>query len=210
MPGPTNMVAAGFFYTGEKDTVKCFSCKGTISDWKSGMLPDKEHQRRFPNCKLVNNREERNNPMFNSRATNLVNNQVTTLLSAQEHAPNQMGMSIPAPMSEALINNMDFRTSKQQLSRTRAQGPSPPKNLGMLREDVRLATFDTWSYEDMVPASRLGAAGFYYIPHEDQVKCFHCGLCIDKRWLADFPASTHQAPSGQQCPFVQTLQVRHV
>ena len=34
---------AGFFYTGVKDHVQCFFCGGTLSDWKKGLDPYKEH-----------------------------------------------------------------------------------------------------------------------------------------------------------------------
>ena len=199
-PVASNLAAAGFYFMGPDDTVKCFSCGGTICDWKQGMLPDNEHRKRYPDCDLVKNREVLNKPMLDPRATNLVHNQVMTLFSAQEQVPNQMGMS---------FINMNLRTSAEQRpGGTLPQSPPGPNNLGMLHEDVRLATFDAWPYENMVPASRLATAGFYYLPQDERVQCFFCALSIEKQWLAHFTASAHQAPSGQQCPFVQELKVR--
>lgn len=51
-PNPTQLAIAGFYYSGRGDKVICFSCKGEVSDWNTGMKPSEVHAQRFPNCLL--------------------------------------------------------------------------------------------------------------------------------------------------------------
>ncbi|XP_062985756.1 baculoviral IAP repeat-containing protein 1 isoform X2 [Elgaria multicarinata webbii] len=48
---PTILAKLGFFYTGKKDIVRCFSCGGSITDWEEGDDPWTEHAKFFPHCK---------------------------------------------------------------------------------------------------------------------------------------------------------------
>ncbi|KAJ8314476.1 hypothetical protein KUTeg_006626 [Tegillarca granosa] len=50
---PEMLAAAGFFYTGTCDNVKCFFCDGGIRNWQPGDDPWTEHARYFPNCYYV-------------------------------------------------------------------------------------------------------------------------------------------------------------
>ena len=49
---PTLLSKAGFFYTGDglTDKVTCFSCEGTVKDWREGAVPKQVHRARFPEC----------------------------------------------------------------------------------------------------------------------------------------------------------------
>ncbi|PIK61629.1 putative baculoviral IAP repeat-containing protein 7-A-like [Apostichopus japonicus] len=44
----SDMSSAGFCFTGVKDTVVCFSCKGVLSSWEAGHIPIKRHIKAFP------------------------------------------------------------------------------------------------------------------------------------------------------------------
>ncbi|KAH0628049.1 hypothetical protein JD844_008719 [Phrynosoma platyrhinos] len=46
----TSLAKAGFFYTGKKDIVQCFSCAGCLNDWKENDDPWEEHAKAFPHC----------------------------------------------------------------------------------------------------------------------------------------------------------------
>ncbi|GCB78372.1 hypothetical protein scyTo_0021191, partial [Scyliorhinus torazame] len=45
---PDLLVGAGFFYTGIKDKVQCFSCDGSLGNWEEDDDPWKEHSKWFP------------------------------------------------------------------------------------------------------------------------------------------------------------------
>ncbi len=47
---PNNLARAGFFYTGEGDSTKCFYCGGGLKNWESTDEPWTEHAKWFPKC----------------------------------------------------------------------------------------------------------------------------------------------------------------
>lgn len=47
------LIDAGFYFTGDRDTVKCFYCELTVSDWKTGDDPMEVHRTRSPQCQFV-------------------------------------------------------------------------------------------------------------------------------------------------------------
>ena len=47
------MAAAGFFYTGKDDIVRCFECNIEISKWMQGDNPMGDHQRWRGSCKFI-------------------------------------------------------------------------------------------------------------------------------------------------------------
>ncbi|EPY80890.1 baculoviral IAP repeat-containing protein 1 [Camelus ferus] len=46
---PRKLSAAGFVFTGKRDTVRCFSCGGCLGNWEEDDDPWKEHAKWFPN-----------------------------------------------------------------------------------------------------------------------------------------------------------------
>ena len=50
---PTRLAAAGFFYTGEDDKVRCFECKVEICQWREGDSPIGDHQRWQGSCRFL-------------------------------------------------------------------------------------------------------------------------------------------------------------
>ncbi|XP_075397259.1 baculoviral IAP repeat-containing protein 1 [Tenrec ecaudatus] len=50
---PSELSAAGFVFTGKKDTVQCFSCGGCLGNWEEGDDPWKEHAKWFPKCEFL-------------------------------------------------------------------------------------------------------------------------------------------------------------
>lgn len=50
---PESLAAAGFFFAGFGDNVKCFYCDGGLRNWEVGDDPWVEHARWFPKCPFV-------------------------------------------------------------------------------------------------------------------------------------------------------------
>ncbi|XP_069135899.1 baculoviral IAP repeat-containing protein 3-like [Argopecten irradians] len=50
---PDQLAAAGFFYTGVGDTVRCHYCDGGLREWEPEDDPWVEHARWFPFCRFV-------------------------------------------------------------------------------------------------------------------------------------------------------------
>ena len=57
---PADLASAGFFYTGNGDTVRCFYCDVGMREWKPSDTPWEEHAHWYPECMfLVTNKGER-------------------------------------------------------------------------------------------------------------------------------------------------------
>ncbi|XP_063819208.1 baculoviral IAP repeat-containing protein 7 [Pseudophryne corroboree] len=50
---PDLLARAGFFYTGNRDNVKCFHCDGGLRNWERGDDPWREHAKWFPRCEFL-------------------------------------------------------------------------------------------------------------------------------------------------------------
>ncbi|KAJ8026829.1 E3 ubiquitin-protein ligase XIAP [Holothuria leucospilota] len=49
----SQLAEAGFFYEGDSDAVRCFSCNGQVSQWEGRTTPIDEHRKLFSNCEFV-------------------------------------------------------------------------------------------------------------------------------------------------------------
>ncbi|KAE8635951.1 hypothetical protein XENTR_v10002794 [Xenopus tropicalis] len=47
---PRALAQAGFYFTGGRDIVQCFSCEGCLGNWEENDDPWKEHAKWFPEC----------------------------------------------------------------------------------------------------------------------------------------------------------------
>ncbi|KAM5135905.1 baculoviral IAP repeat-containing protein 7 isoform 2-T2 [Mantella aurantiaca] len=50
---PEQLARAGFFYTGRRDSVRCFHCDGELRHWEQGDDPWREHAKWFPRCEFL-------------------------------------------------------------------------------------------------------------------------------------------------------------
>lgn len=50
---PERMAGAGFYYTGQRDLVRCFYCNQDLEKWEAADDPWNEHSRHSPNCPYV-------------------------------------------------------------------------------------------------------------------------------------------------------------
>ncbi|KAM6248633.1 baculoviral IAP repeat-containing protein 7 [Porphyrio hochstetteri] len=50
---PEQLARAGFFYTGQDDTVRCFFCDGGVRRWSFGLDPWRQHAKWYPGCEFL-------------------------------------------------------------------------------------------------------------------------------------------------------------
>ncbi|NXY85673.1 BIR7B protein, partial [Alcedo cyanopectus] len=50
---PEQLARAGFFYTGQRDLVRCFHCGGGVRNWSFGDDPWREHAKWYPGCDFL-------------------------------------------------------------------------------------------------------------------------------------------------------------
>lgn len=161
---PERLAAAGFYFTGEADIVKCFDCGISIYKWLEGDDPMVDHERESPTCRFI-----REIPCGNVPIDADLDN-VPSPESKDECGPYDMGYDHPfEPYCDSFLTN---------LQSAKAKYPEYESN-----ED-RLRTYESWS--KLMPPSKeqLSAAGFYYTGRGDQVLCYHCGVGV-KDWEPD-------------------------
>ncbi|XP_063819961.1 baculoviral IAP repeat-containing protein 1-like [Pseudophryne corroboree] len=56
---PRVLAQAGFFFTGTRDTVQCFSCAGCLGNWEENDDPWREHAKWFPECEFLRSRKSK-------------------------------------------------------------------------------------------------------------------------------------------------------
>lgn len=184
---PKRLVAAGFYYTGEGDTVRCFECRVEICQWVEGDNPMVDHQRWSARCRFIRKMNCGNVPIGVDPNTVLP----PRLRSSDVCGP--YGVEY-RPMSNP--DNHNF-TSELKLSSTeklsclglaRPKGPAHPEYVS---HDARLRTFETWPKVMAQTKEQLVDAGFYYTGKGDQTLCYHCGGGLKDWELENDPWEQH-------------------
>ncbi|NWH81075.1 BIR7B protein, partial [Piaya cayana] len=94
-----------------------------------------------------------------------------------------------------------FLSFLQKLDNEDPALPNEPEYPEMIREEMRLSTFQNWPrYTDMHP-EQLARAGFFYTGQGDLVRCFHCDGRIRNWLLGDDPWREH-AKWYPECEFL--------
>ncbi|XP_023585322.1 baculoviral IAP repeat-containing protein 1 isoform X2 [Trichechus manatus latirostris] len=158
---PSELSAAGFVFTGKKDTVQCFSCGGCLGNWEEGDDPWKEHAKWFPKCEFLQSKKSSEEiaqyiqsykGFFDVTGEDFVNSWVKREL----------------PMLSAYCNDSIFA-----------------------HEELRLDSFKNWPHESLVGITALAKAGLYYTGVKDIVQCFSCGGCLENWKEGDDPLEDH-------------------
>ncbi|KAF7229543.1 E3 ubiquitin-protein ligase XIAP [Nothobranchius furzeri] len=139
------LARAGFYFTGNADRVRCFSCKKTVENWTSDDTPVERHKEVSPTCLFLKCCHRTSfNPSFHNPLTNGYN-------EAAEH--------------------MEYRL----LTGAVTDDTMYPKAPQMASEEARLQTFSSWPVDSLMRPRDLAQAGFFYLMNADRVRCFCCG-----------------------------------
>lgn len=170
------LARAGFYFTGESDRVRCFSCLHTVENWHQGDNPVERHQSVSPHCKFLS--------CVHSK-------------SLVSETSSQMTVSIYNEEEEA----MEYRLRTGEV----VDESTYPMIPHMKSEDARLRTFSNWPSWSPVQAHDLAQAGMFYVPDGesqiDTVKCFCCGGMLGSWEEGDDPWQEH-AKVYSNCFFI--------
>ncbi|KAM4664059.1 E3 ubiquitin-protein ligase XIAP isoform 2-T3 [Discoglossus pictus] len=186
------LARAGFYYTGQGDRVKCFSCKGIVEGWQHGDTAIGKHRKISPNCSFIN--------AFNLRS-DCIQTQIPILQNSNQHVMENCIQNTAQTLNHGSnsVINADFllRTGRVvDMSETRY-----PRYIDMCTEEARLRTFQNWpSYSRLTP-KELASAGLFYTSFEDQVTCFCCGGKL-MNWEPNDQAWTEHRRHFPDCLFV--------
>ena len=204
-PKPLALAVAGFYYTGEGDKTRCFSCEGEVSDWKPDMHPHVIHRARFPNCRLVKGKETQDRPISTSQENSSEQTSSFDNTTVKQRV-NVQGMTnsvtvMPGETQRNLLPGVGRESSSSVVPVV--------NNKDMRYEEARLESYSHWPKSDMVRPSDLAKAGMYFIGPGDRVKCAFCKGKLEG-WMQDNPLEEHRKHFGIRCRFVQGAQVGNV
>lgn len=202
---PEKLAAAGFYYTGESDKVKCFECHVEISQWLPDDDPMVDHQRWSAKCRFI-----RNIPCGNVA----IGVDPTTI-----PPPVPRGRDVCGPFSmdycsnassDANILNMQDTVTFNLDGCSISQNPKHPQ---FANYDARLRTFETWPISMSQTKEQLASAGFYYTGNSDQTLCYYCGGGL-KDWESEDEPWEQHAKWFSKCCYLLTVKgqdyVNHV
>ncbi|XP_059132511.1 baculoviral IAP repeat-containing protein 1 isoform X2 [Peromyscus eremicus] len=158
---PRVLSAAGFVFTGKRDTVQCFSCGGCLGNWEEGDDPWKEHAKWFPKCEFLQSKKS------SEEIAQYIKSYEGFVHVTGEHFVNSW-VRRELPMVSAYCNDSVFAN-----------------------EELRLDTFKDWPHETPVAVEALVRAGLFYTGIKDSVRCFSCGGCMEKWEEGDDPLEEH-------------------
>ncbi|XP_019785457.1 baculoviral IAP repeat-containing protein 1 isoform X4 [Tursiops truncatus] len=158
---PRELSAAGFVFTGKRDTVQCFSCGGCLGNWEDDDDPWKEHAKWFPKCEFLQSKKS------SEEITRYIQSYKGFVGVTGEHFVNSW-VRRDLPMASVCCNGSIFAN-----------------------EELRLDSFKNWPQASPVGAAALAKAGFFYMGKSDFVQCFSCGGYLYKFEEGDDPLEEH-------------------
>jgi len=183
---PFHLATKGFFYTGYKDRVKCFSCSYTVENWSQGDDPLSSHWHSSA-CQFTRGTDNTNKP---------INMPLTQQLTQANINPITKNTT-SAPLNAGTFQNISTATALPTFELLLHMFPClNPVNPHMRSKIARLQTFRDRS--DKWPAHRIAAtpeqlsqAGFYYLGERDRVKCWYCNGGLQNWMKFDEPWFEH-------------------
>ena len=162
---PSMMAKAGFYYTGEKDRVRCYSCNLVLGGFEPRDLPFLEHMKytKFYCKHLVE-------LTGNDCLDNITHDSRTKVYPAL----------LPKKFHEKMSDYPNIMRTY-----------SGPNQIGHIHELSRAKTFQVMWTENHLPSpQKMAAAGWMY-EGPTAAKCFYCSLIITN-WTPDMdPVTTH-------------------
>ncbi|KAM4555935.1 E3 ubiquitin-protein ligase XIAP [Odontesthes bonariensis] len=167
------LARAGFYFTGQADRVRCFSCKKTVENWCGEDTPVERHKEVSPNCKF---------------------------LSCTHRSG--LNLSSDPSLTNGSIYNEEAEDMEYRLRTGSVVDETPYPMFPHLRsEEARLQTFSSWPLTAPVRPQNLAQAGLYYMGESDHVQCFCCGGMLNN-WEPGDDAWGEHAKHWSNCFFI--------
>nr|XP_033784849.1 baculoviral IAP repeat-containing protein 1-like [Geotrypetes seraphini] len=214
---PTLVAAAGFFFTGVKDTVQCFSCQGCLGNWEEDDDPWKEHAKWFPECEFLQSKKSQNEIIKYiqdySGFVGVKGNHFTTQL-IQKITQEEKDDPVCNIFEDEAVRLESFKTwTKGTATDAEALAKAGFFYTGSMisniyeDEEIRLNSFKTWPKNTPVVPADLVKAGFFYTGASDAVRCFSCSLLANNFEPGDDPWTEHMKFKSKCKYMASTTQV---
>lgn len=192
-----DLAEAGFFrdlsatYT---DGTICFYCGVTLYDWKKGDVPLWEHIRHYERCSFA----------FRTLLREQIQHQQPPTPQQRQRHSSQSSRSLPplSSLSNVRFVGVTVRTTTDDDSNS---------DVSYRHERRRVMTFFHLDapLRSMPSSKFMAAAGFYYVGHGDDVRCFACNRIFGNWTRQTNPREVH-ARLSPYCPFVRGIDCDNV
>ena len=225
---PSMASKAGFYYTGEGDTVACYSCGLRLNHLESGVQPMTAHRELSPNCQFVvtqhrddvsaeqvvsqiaptsrpssqlpqsHNHHRRRRRGYNSRHDYY--RQLAALhLSADTNTDRASHASLLVS-STLVYSDVDRFTSRQMMQRINNNDPTLLEEMKYERQ--RVSSYTNWPRDTNIEPEALAQAGLFYLCRADRVKCAFCHGILRNWEPSEEPMRKHRR-LFPGCPFLR-------
>lgn len=187
---PEDLAAAGFYFTGQIDRVRCFECRTEICRWEDGDDPMSEHQRWGGRCAFIRKLPCGNVPIGADPNTIPVPRPRSSDVCGPYRLEYRMGAEADTHASSSAMRHQQTEEQQQQqqsfpsVAKLGCLGISIPKRPDFpdyASYEARLQTFADWPTSIAQTKEQLADAGFFYTGTGDQTTCYHCGGGL-KNW----------------------------
>lgn len=185
---PERLAAAGFYYIGEGDKVRCFECYVEICQWMANDDPMVDHQRWSGRCRFIRKIPCGNVPIGADPST--------------IPEPMPKGHDVCGPYGVEYKPNSSPDNNMQS---TCEPSTAKPKHPEFANYEARLCSFALWPRSMPQTKEQLATAGFYYTGKGDQTLCYHCGGGLKDWEPEDNPWEQH-AKWFSKCYYLLTVQ----
>ncbi|XP_068974777.1 baculoviral IAP repeat-containing protein 7-B-like [Bombus flavifrons] len=192
---PVSLAAAGFYYTGDTDVVRCFECQLVVNLWLKGDIPMQIHEMRSPKCRFIRNEHCDNVAIGVDPDKVLQTKQTNRNISCRYGLQYQESFDFN---DHQFLRNLRDPTA-YELSRLGLKRVKKPEKMKYASYESRLKSFATWPTNMKQTSEELADAGFYYTRVADLTRCYHCGLNIAGWELFGDPWEEHASLSPKCC-----------
>lgn len=180
---PGRLAAAGFYYTGVNDVVRCFECHVELDKWRETDDPVAIHELCSSKCRFVRNIPCGNTPIGIGAGHEVAQSTIGEARSLEYdlgYDSASLHRDIPVYFGNSAAPRM---VSLEDLV-----GSKYPE---YARYEDRLRSFETWPATTAQTKEQMASAGFYYSGKGDETICYYCGLGLFCWSPNDDPVEEH-------------------
>ena len=193
---PRCLAKAGFYSLGDRDRVKCFSCKVVIGDWEDTDVPLLEHFRHSPTCPFINNQPTTNVP--------------TSYIVVMNPPPPQQTSTT---MSRAINTGRVIMSSEHDRRRLKIiPAFGGPIQTTYVTLESRIKTYERNGWNSKIrPSPELMAKAGFYCLSDNAAICYYCDVLFIDWVINSNPLNEHkrQQPNCLICRLPETEEPIH-
>lgn len=205
------LAEAGFVYTGLNDTVFCFRCGITVSDWREGDDPLKRHEALNKQCAFLVKRLKDVSPSSNQRDESrfyksLDDFERESLLYDWDPEHGVVRRNLVTQSTASIEDNKNYVINSSEKPKDDNMAEMSQSSLAhkyMRFEVDRFQSFAVCPINKHWPSPELlASAGFFYLNDSKGMACFCCGVVVDDWETSDQDAVKRHQSISAKCAFI--------